>query len=393
MSSTDLKARGGRKKVLIIGMLDSVHFARWLKQFENRDIDFYILASKKYRRINPILASLLAEHHLASYVQVFFGSLSHLGGYLDFGAFVLPQKLFRLNLRTRFLSYILKKSRFDYVHALEIQGAGYLASSVNPTLYAETKVIVTNWGSDIYFYKNHVNHKVLIERTLSIADFYSAECIRDYMLARELGFDGVDLPCIPNAGGFDLRKDPRRFTLTSERKQVLIKGYGKTFGRAELVIKLLPDLAKKYPQLSFHFYSVTEDILEIINTLPDTLTSNIRITTTNKKLSHSEMMAEFEKSRIYIGCSESDGISTSFLEALITGCYPIQTDTSCANEWLNRGVIASIVQLDSETLLREVEKAIQDDNYVNRAAESNRQIAEDFLSYKVIQEQSFKFYS
>ena len=392
MSYPDPQNSLRRKRVLVIGMLDSVHFARWLKQFENQNIDFFILASKKYKKLNPILSALSTEATPAKFNHVFFKRFLFVGGYIDFIVFELTRKFLKRDLRSWFLSQFLKGHKFDFIHALEMQGAGYLVSSVKRTRYLGSKVIVTNWGSDIYFYKSDPKHKVLIARTLALADFYSAECLSDYSLARELGFSGIDLPCIPNAGGFDVRGTESSYPIPANRKQVLIKGYGNTFGRAQLVIELLPDLLQKYPQFNFHFYSVTDDIYNLLSELPIEIFSRLKITTARNKLTHSEMISEFGKSRIYVGCSVSDGISTSFLEALITGCYPIQTNTSCANEWVDRGASASIIPLDGQTLMCEIERALLDDHLVNQAAIANFQVAQNHLSFSVIQRQSLKFY-
>ena len=392
MSSPGPKNGIQRKRVLVIGMLDSVHFARWLKQFEQQNIDFFIMASKKYRKVNPILSSLSSSRKLATYTHVSFRRFLFVSGYLDFAIFELSRRFLGIDLRAKLLKHLLEKSQFSFVHALEMQGAGYLVSSIKSEMYSNTKVIITNWGSDIYFYKNDPAHKVLIQKTLAMADFYSAECFRDYVLAKNLGFNGAELPCIPNAGGFELEGTAGSHPIPSDRKQVLIKGYGNTFGRAEMAVKLIPELLKKYPWLNFHFYSVTEDTHQLLNGLPKDILSLLKITTVKNRLSHAEMIAEFRKSRIYIGCSVSDGISTSFLESLITGCYPIQTDTSCANEWVERGARASIIPLDSAILLREMERAILDDDLVNQAAIQNQKISTNYLSFEVLQKQALEFY-
>ena len=59
MSLPDLRNGIHRKRVLVIGMLDSIHLARWLGQFVDDEIDFAILASKKYRKLHPLTISLL----------------------------------------------------------------------------------------------------------------------------------------------------------------------------------------------------------------------------------------------------------------------------------------------------------------------------------------------
>ena len=71
-------------------------------------------------------------------------------------------------------------------------------------------------------------------------------------------------------------------------------------------------------------------------------------------------MKLFERARIYIGCSRSDGLSTSFLQALCSGAYPIQTDTSCASELVDGGASGSIIPLDESSVLNTLLSVIHD---------------------------------
>jgi glycosyltransferase involved in cell wall biosynthesis len=113
----------------------------------------------------------------------------------------------------------------------------------------------------------------------------------------------------------------------------------------------------------------------------------------NHRVSQEEIMTEFSKSRIFIGSSESDGASTSFLQALVTGAYPIQTNSSCANEWVSRGAKATIVSLDPSELYQAINAAINDDELVNSAMKANLQVADLHLSQEVIKKEALKFYS
>jgi glycosyltransferase involved in cell wall biosynthesis len=110
------------------------------------------------------------------------------------------------------------------------------------------------------------------------------------------------------------------------------------------------------------------------------------------RVSQEEIMTEFSKSRIFIGSSESDGASTSFLQALVTGAYPIQTNSSCANEWVSRGAKATIVSLDTSELYQAINAAMNDDELVNSAMKANLQVAELHLSQEVIKKEALKFY-
>jgi hypothetical protein len=380
LTSESMKS-ANRTQVLLIGMLDSIHVARWLNQFKDSSIDFLIFPSKKFRKIHP---ELVALSKCSNYKIFGLTRTERIAGYLDFVKFVLPAKMGFESRRQKALSKILRDTSFDFIHALELQGAGYLVDSLDVQLLRNPSLIVTNWGSDIYFFKKFPDHEKRIKSLLAKADYYSAECERDYQLARNLNFSGIDLPCIPNAGGFDLVTSPQEISLPSHRKQILIKGYGGIFGRADLPISILESVAEEFPIYLFHFYSVTEDVQLLLDQLPEKLHSRIRITTVKQRITHPEMLHEFQKSRIYIGCSESDGVSTSFLEALTTGTYPIQTGTSCANEWVLKGVNASVINLDKHELHQVIRKSMSNDEMVDNAALQNFEIASKFLSRKEI---------
>ena len=389
MFSSESMKSADRTQVLLIGMLDSIHVARWLAQFKDSSIDFFVFPSKKFRKIHPELVTLSKCNNYKIFGLPYAQGIA---GYLDFLRYVLPAKMGFLNLRQTSLSKILLRRKFDFVHVLELQGAGYLVDSLDVELLRYPSLIVTNWGSDIYFFKKFLDHERRIKSLLAKADYYSAECERDYQLARDLNFLGVDLPCIPNAGGFDLANSSQELSLPSNRKQILIKGYGGIFGRADLPISILELVAEEFPSYLFHFYSVTEDVQLLLDQLPEKLLSRIRITTVKQRIAHSEMLREFQKSRIYIGCSESDGVSTSFLEALTTGTYPIQTGTSCANEWVIKGAVASIVELTENSLLSAIRKALSDDSVVDDALMVNLSISKKYLSKEVIAHSAQQFY-
>jgi len=72
---------------------------------------------------------------------------------------------------------------------------------------------------------------------LTPADVYAAECDRDVVPSRSLGFTGHVMPVIPNAGGLpevDLaipRLDP------SDRKILALKGYHGWVGRGKVSLE------------------------------------------------------------------------------------------------------------------------------------------------------------
>ncbi|CAN2244802.1 GT4_PimA-like domain containing protein [actinobacterium SCGC AAA044-D11] len=379
-----------RKKVLIVCMFDSIHAGRWLSQFTDQEIDFVLFPSKKFKRIHPKLLKLINDKSPATFSVSHPLRIVRILGYLDFALFVQIPKIIKINLRARYLRKLLHKEKFDYVHALEIQGAGYLCDEAIDK--KDFKFILTNWGSDIFYFQHLPEHLPKIESALAKADLYSAECNRDYKLALDLGFKGVQLPCIPNGGGLIDSEILDIGIPASERKNIVVKAYGGTFGRGALAIEAVSKALLEYRDLTAYFYSVTEDLIGSVEDLAKTFGSRIGFSTTKNPISHSELSKIFEKSRIYIGCSVSDGISTSFLEALAKGVYPIQTITSCAGEWISKGAVASLVDLDKVQLEIELFKAVVGDQLVDEASESNRNLANNHLNFDKISKIAQDFY-
>jgi len=379
-----------RRKVLVVCMFDSIHAGRWLSQFTDQNIDFLLFPSKKFKKIHPKLIGLISVNSLATFSVVHPIKIIRILGYLDFAIFVQFAKFAGLNLRAKYLKRILGKKQLDFVHALEIQGAGYLCDEAISE--KKFKFILTNWGSDIFYFQHLPEHLPRIKSALVKADLYSAECNRDYKLAMDLGFKGTQLPCIPNGGGF-LESEILNIGIpTSERKNIVVKAYGGTFGRGDLAIQAVATVLADNNDLTAYFYSVTDDLIKSVTALVERFGDRVNYSTTKAPISHEELSYIFEKSRIYIGCSISDGISTSFLEALTKGVYPIQTNTSCAGEWVDKGVFASIIQLDKELIQLELQKYISENTMLDLATKSNRTIAITHLNWAAVREKALEFY-
>lgn len=379
------------KKVLIVGMLDSIHLARWLIQFENTNISFLIFPSRTFRSIHPKLLDLTRNN---TNYKLAYSLVPHfLAGYFDFAVFRHTQTLVRLNLRGLALRRKINRYKPAYVHALEIQGAGYLCDRAIDFDHPTFKLILTNWGSDIFYYQNFPAHREKIRSALRKADFYSAECLRDYKLATFMGFNGINLPCVPNAGGFDADELKSQQVLPSKRRNIVVKAYGGIFGRGNLVIEVLRRILPDFPNYNVFLYSVTPDVVSNVSRLANEFPDRVSYSLIGGGISHEALREIFLQSRIYIGCSISDGISTSFLEALTTGAYPIQTDTSCAGEWLNKGAIGDLIPLNDSCLLSSIRAALENDELVDAAGSVNLEISKTHLDFKSLSQIAHGFYS
>ena len=77
---------------------------------------------------------------------------------------------------------------------------------------------------------------------------------------------------------------------------------------------------------------------------------------------------------------------------MVSGAYPIQTDSSCASEWVASGALASVIPLDLEVLSKELRRALSDDELVDRAQKLNQELSIELLEFEVIKSKALTFY-
>ena len=131
-------------KVLVIGMVDSIHLARWLSQFSEMPLTFVVFPSNKFIKIHSGLNMLTKSSSMASYEIVKFSKLNSLTGYLDFLVSQIFSNLFISLKRKSRLKKLIEGNDFDYIHAIEIQSAGYLVDSLPLSTIRNSKFILNN---------------------------------------------------------------------------------------------------------------------------------------------------------------------------------------------------------------------------------------------------------
>jgi glycosyltransferase involved in cell wall biosynthesis len=380
------------RKVLVVGMLDSVHLARWLSQFSNQTLEITVFPSSRFRRIHPDLKTMIKSNQINFYSSFLEKILSFVG-YLDFIRFELFISKFRIKSRSQQLRRCLTQSNFDILHLIELQHAGYLYLETGLGEERSFKVITTNYGSDIFFFKSLPDHRSKLERLLKQSDFYSAECRRDYFLAREIGFEGVELPLVPNAGGFNEIILSHRISPLRERRTVYIKGHGGEFGLGEMSLRVADRLLHEFSHIEVVVVSLSDELRGLARQIQKRHKKRIRVYRSRNAINREQVLGILRRSLVYIGASKSDGISTTFLEAIVSGAVPIQTNTSCANEWIEKGFYAMLVPpsenwiFDSARTI--VERAEEYESLVIR----NNSIAKQLLSDKIISSIARTFYN
>lgn len=393
-------------RILFIGMSSSIHLARWVSHLDNMAWErflFPVHVVRPHPQLNRM--TLINSGEVPGFYRN--RSLHYMNASLPFFAMNFMERVIRKRVRpgqsfldpspflVRALTQTINRVKPDIVHSMEFQEAGYLTLAVKKQFQGTfPKWIATNWGSDIYLFGRLAEHRERVRAVLEHCDYYSCECHRDVLLAREYGLHGEALPVIPNSGGFELDQCDllRSPSSVSERKLILLKGYQGWAGRSLFGLRALARCADilKLRGYSIAVYSSSADVnlaLELFTHETGVPVEIISPTT------HAAMLRKYGQARIYLGLSISDAISTSLLESMVMGAFPIQSCTACADEWIVDGQSGMIVPPEDVDIIEQaLRRALTDDALVDQASLLNQATARERLDFPVIHPQIIDFY-
>lgn len=334
-------------KILFIGMPDSIHAERWINQLSDTgwDIHFFPVNPAKPRDgFKNVVLDIPENNHRLSAAE-------------------------RVNL----LQKLIEEIKPDIIHSMELQHAGYMTMEVKKKLKNFPKWVVTNWGSDIYLFGRIAEHTLKIREVLENCDYYSCESERDVRLAGEYGFKGRVISTCPNSGGLDFNiiNRLRNRNKPSSRKKIMLKGYQGWAGRAQVGLRALErakDILEDYEIIMF---SANTKEIRVSGELFANATG-IKLTMLPHGTPHEEILKFHGMARISIGVSISDAISTSLLEAMAMGSFPIQSWTSTADEWIEDGKTGILIPPeDPDVIEQAIRIALKDDKLVDNAMDVN----------------------
>jgi glycosyltransferase involved in cell wall biosynthesis len=387
-------------RILFIAMSNSIHTARWISQIADEGWDLHLFPSDDNGRVHPDLKNVTVHHSFYSLEQTKLNRNVRYRGIPLVSDFSVnaARKILRSaspDYRENQLQRLIRKISPDIIHSMEFQSGGYLAHDVKMRLKGPFPTwIATNWGSDIYLFGRMPGHRDRIKAVLSQCDYYSCECHRDVALARSLGFKGKVLPVLPNSGGYNLSRLKSIPTQepVSARRLILLKGYQGMFGRAIVGVRAIGMSAHRLKGYRVAIYSAWMD--ESIKIAAQLMSQDTGLPVEIvPPCTHEDMMALFGQARIYLGLSISDAISTSLLEAMIMGTFPIQSNTSSAEEWVEHGISGLIVPPeDPETISGAIIRAVSEDALVDEASVINRKTAAERLDVSIIKPQVIAAY-
>ena len=418
------------KKILFVAMQMSTHTVRWINQISDQGWEVHLFPVN-YLPVHPELRGVTIHQPwfvvrprllLKSIIlnpKILFGKLSEVEARLHPNK--LPVKaIYPIPVLARMLPYLngfrrvalgesdatapaaygpkvlarlIRKLKPDLIHSLEFQHCGYNVLRAKELSGDKFPLwLATNWGSDIYYYRQFEKHRSQISRLLHNADYYSCECARDVELAKELGFSGKVMPVMPNTGGLDISliEGLRNIHPTSKRKIIMVKGYQHFAGRALLALDAVERCAAELKDYQIVVFSASPEVYGRVKELRDFAGLNIRLL---PHASHDFILRMFSRARIYLGVSISDAISTSMLEAIAMGAFPIQTNTSCCNEWIEDGRSGFEIPADDVAVIADrLRQAAIDDELVDRASEINWETVKARLDQSMLKKKAISFY-
>lgn len=265
----------------------------------------------------------------------------------------------------------------DMLHTLELQHATYLGLEARRRMKPSFPIwMASNWGSDLFLYHRIASHVPVLREVMQSLDALHSECARDNKTAVDLGFRGVHFPNVPASGGSDpkLFRETAALTPPSQRDLILIKGYHGWAGRGQhlvLAIHRIAPMLKRYRIRITHSDPATTEMVQAV-----AKEDGLDIAVDRYYPDHSAALERLKQARVVVGCGISDGISTTLLEAMMVGAFPIQSDTACACEWIESGVGGFILSPhDTSAFADAIAKAVTDDRLVDNAASLNRKVA------------------
>lgn len=365
--------------IIVVAMANSVHTLRWLHMVANDRYRLVLLPCTN-QPASPEIAALPRVRNASELGALEPGQICVWGeavdlaspgedrfplpiGWRDPSTFVSPATIERA----------VRALRPDLVHSLELQHASYRCLAAATAMGNEFPPwLASNWGSDLYLYRKLDEHRPVLKALLRRIDALHGECQRDGVIARELGYPRErPLYVMPASGGVDFQRLPVPQQPPSARSTILVKGYHGWSGRAQHVLSALllaaPRLSHKRVRLVLAGGAVAAMAREVARV------TGLDVQVEPWSDDSSVSLQRIADARIAIGIGISDGIGTSFLEAMALGAFPIAATTGCLCEWIREGVDGLVVDPhDTYALAKAISRAANEDSLVDAAAVRNR---------------------
>lgn len=361
-------------KILFISM-PSIHIIRWVENLEDTSYELFwfdVLGRGRLATIDKVYQITNWGKRKLPYIK---------------GEYWLSKKLPKLHAKIQpfievtaneALENIINEIQPDVIHSFEMQSCSYPILNTMKK-YPNIKWLYSCWGSDLFYYQNFKDQILKIRQVLERIDFLHTDCMRDFELAKQLGFTGKYIGVIPGGGGYELSEYENFKVPLKKRKIILVKGYEHKFGRGLNVIKALGQIVNELYEYEVVVFGAHDKVINYIveNKLPFNYYDR-------QGLSHLELMELMGKSLIYIGNSVSDGLPNTLLEAIIMGVFPIQSNPGGASHEIimdsENGLLINNPERIDE-IKRRVLQTLINFEMLKKAKDINFIVAQEKLNY------------
>lgn len=364
-------------RLLVVGFADSVHIVRYLQLLDETGWDVHLFDSRLVTKPHPELRAVTL-HPATPYDAISSSTVKVVEpGQATDGSF---------ETRVDQLGELLDALAPDIVHSHEIQHGAVLVDSLRRRRGGKLQApwIVTNWGSDILWFGRDPVHAQRLRSVLGACDYYGAECHRDVALARAYGLQGRVIGVWPVTGGIDLDHTMTLRTTgsTSSRRAVAVKGFSGPIGQADIAFTAIERCMDLLDGWEICVYQLDTRLDERYRDLA--AGANVRRTVVSKgtarQASHDDLLAMHGRARVSLALNRSDALSTSFLEAMAMGSFPVQSNSACGHEITPPGRGALFVPAtDIDAVTAALRRALTDDALVDAAAEINKRACVEHL--------------
>jgi hypothetical protein len=362
-----------RKRVLIIGMFSSSHFQIMISALAKLGLRATFIPSDSPTKNDISSISKNISLHSCR-IPIVYRLLSRFRF-----TYVIFDGLFGMKWRSYFIRYFLYVCRPEIVHVNEIQKAGYSVGRIKniAKIKKNKRIFTSSWGSDIILFGKLDSHALDMRKILEISDVLMSERDVELEIASKLGFSGVfESPSYCTIG---MQHRYNNLSSCSSRKVILIKGYQNFAGRALNALNAIERCKEDLEGFKVLVFNASADTKLEVELMRERTGIDISYL---EKISKNEFLEKFTNARIYIGIGISDGLSTSMVEAMGAGTFPIQSENSGAKDFLLDGVNGFIVDpWDLQSLQKNISRALKDDDLVDNAQKINIGIIEDKYNY------------
>jgi glycosyltransferase involved in cell wall biosynthesis len=271
------------------------------------------------------------------------------------------------------------RARPNFLHFHELQHGAYLFNPIAKYFEERNfKTICSTWGSDLLFYGELESHKDEIRKVFSWTDLVTAERKDDEKICNRFRYEKQFFAPVYITIGLNVPIDPPSLK-TSARRKIIIKGYQDSHGRALNALAALDLVKTNLNNFEIRIFSASESVRLQVEFLRNTKQWDIEVI---NRTSNLEIKKHFSESRLYIGLAVSDGLSTSMVEAMANGAFPIQSLNSAVKIFTDEGISGFAVDpWDLFEIARNIDAALIDDALVDNASRLNIKTLENKYNY------------